>query len=72
MKASDIPCILCGWAAKINGSDHCNDNGPWIAACTGCGAETLAWAYQREAWKQWREMNTSSLGKHAKPVGVSK
>ena len=59
MKAKDVPCKICGWYPAIYGSDHCNDEGPWNVACKGCGRETDAWAYQREAWKQWKYINSN-------------
>jgi len=43
--------------AEGHGSDYHNDEGPWTVACTGCGEETNTWAYQREAWAQWKFIN---------------
>ena len=57
MKAKDVPCKKCGGIPMIHGSDYRNEEGPWIVACHDCGAESLPWAYQREAWKQWRVDN---------------
>jgi len=62
MKAKDIPCKDCGWVGKIFGSDWQNAEGPWGVQCTGCGRETVVWAYQREAWEQWRYDNEAREG----------
>lgn len=62
MKAKEIPCIVCGGLPEVYGSDHINDHGPYFAACKQCGEETAAWAYAREAWKHWRDMNTIKKG----------
>lgn len=57
MKAQDIKCSDCESTAKLSGSDTHDTEGPFIIACLGCGKETRAWAYPREAWKQWKADN---------------
>jgi len=54
MKAQNVPCKKCGWVAEIYGSDDHNTEGPWFCECCGCGYSTDLWAYQREAWAQWK------------------
>jgi hypothetical protein len=53
MKPKDIKCT-CGGIPKISGSDYTNEEGPWQVVCQDCGKETVLWAYQREAWAQWK------------------
>jgi len=57
MKAKDVPCRDCGGKGEIHGADYLNDEGPWNVACQDCGRESLTWAYQREAWRQWKMDN---------------
>jgi len=57
MKAKETPCSECRWMPKIYGADDLNTEGPWNVACTGCGKGTDNWAYQREAWRQWKYIN---------------
>ena len=59
MSAKKTPCSDCGCMPEILGSDYLNDHGPWEVRCPGCGKETLAWNYQRDAWKQWVADNRS-------------
>jgi len=59
MKAKDIPCVECGGMPEIFGADLLDMQGPWGVACQQCGTETVVWAYQREAWAQWRYLNTT-------------
>ena len=64
----EVKCKKCGGAGKIFGSDHTNTFGPFGVACISCGAETVVWAYAREAWKAWKLMND---GNKAEAVGRS-
>ena len=57
MKAKNIRCVGCGSLPEIRGDDDSDEEGPWYVRCTGCGKESLSWAYQREAWIQWRADN---------------
>lgn len=57
MNAKKVACSDCGGSPKICGCDYLNDHGPWSVQCTICGKETAVWAYQREAWKQWKTDN---------------
>ena len=58
MNAKNIPCIECGALGQIRGSDYLDEEGPWSVQCVVCGRETDVWAYQREAWRQWRFINS--------------
>jgi len=60
MKAQDVLCYKCGGKPEIHGSDHLNDYGPWNVSCFRCGRGTDVWAYQREAWAQWKYINGES------------
>lgn len=57
MKAKDIRCRKCGGSPEIYGQDDHNVEGPFFIACTRCGKETFPWAYQREAWANWKKNN---------------
>ena len=48
-----IICRSCGGNPVLRGQDHKNTEGPYYIMCKDCGIETDAWAYPREAWKQW-------------------
>ena len=61
MKAKDVLCKRCSSPASIHGADHNNCEGPWQVVCDGCGEETDSWAYQREAWKQWKFINKKNI-----------
>ena len=53
--AKDIPCRKCGGKPEIYGAGFpYNEEGPWHVACVDCGRETISWAYQREARRQWK------------------
>jgi len=54
MKAKDVKCNKCQGDPEIYGQDDQNTEGPFFVACTRCGKESVAWAYPREAWKQWK------------------
>jgi ribosomal protein S27E len=60
MKARDIKCKKCGASGILRGSDYTDIEGPYYISCTQCGEETCIWAYPREAWKAWRQMNESN------------
>lgn len=57
MNAKNVPCKLCGGKPEIHGQDWQNTEGPWYVVCSECGEETVCWAYQREAWQQWKYDN---------------
>ena len=62
MEAQDVKCIKCGGKGKIHGSDYTDEFGPFYIACLGCGEETVIWAYPREAWQAWKQMNSKDSG----------
>ena len=59
MKAKETPCKICNCLPEVYGADWNNDEGPWSVACKGCGEGTDTWAYQREAWAQWKYINST-------------
>jgi hypothetical protein len=61
MKAKDVLCSECGNFGELFGSDYRNEEGPYGIQCTGCGKETVVWAYPREAWRQWKTDNQKAL-----------
>ena len=52
MKAKNIKCKKCGGFPEIHGEES-----PFFIACKQCGEESIAWAYPREAWAQWKHDN---------------
>lgn len=58
MKRQDIPCKKCGGRADLHGGAYKDDEyGPFMVVCPGCGEEVGPWAYPREAWREWAELN---------------
>jgi len=52
--AKEIKCSGCGELPKIYPEDN---TGPFTVECPHCGYGTLSWAYQREAWENWKNIN---------------
>ena len=59
MNRKKVKCKKCGSLGQIHGSGNgWGLEGPYAVCCLGCGTETLPWVYQREAWKNWAEVNS--------------
>ena len=57
MKAKEVRCKKCGGLPELHGQDHLDMEGPFFVVCAICGEDSAAWAYQREAWAQWKYDN---------------
>jgi len=53
MKRQDVKCKKCGGSGEI----WPDGEGPFSVSCNGCGYETISYAYPREAWKCWKDIN---------------
>ena len=52
-------CLKCGGVPEIHGQDPLDTHGPYFVSCGECWESTDLWAYKREAWAQWANMNRS-------------